>query len=403
MIFQELIKDNKPIPEESNLNFPSTAIVMIVGTYCNLRCSYCVHHATDRGKKQIMELNLLKKFIKEFLELPLQTFIFNWHGGEPLLAGLDFFKQIVEFQQRFSRKSQKIRNLIQTNGTLINKEWASFFNFHNFGIGVSLDGNKESHDRFRIDENGQGSFKKVIKGIKILRKHNIEPGILQTLTSESVSRVVENFQFFVDDLGTKNFAINPYYDVQKLNKNMTNQMVSNKEFISFLKILINLWLIRDDENLQVREIDDFLGAILEKPVLCACDFNGLCRTGFCLNYDGKVYLCDSVLGREEFFIGDISKQTLFNIFTSDRWQEIIRNINTFSSDCKICEWQTICHNGCIYHRVGKARSKYYYCFTRKKFLSYVKKIFYKYFLEKEVVKGGTKETNWRKHKRGKSH
>jgi uncharacterized protein len=221
-----------------------------------------------------------------------------------------------------------------------------------------------------MDDSGHSSFEKVVESVKILRQYGIEPGILQTLTRDNIPQVVENFRFFVDDLNIKSLAINPYRNVGS-NKEMRNQGLTDKEFTTVLKVYIDLWLTRNDENLRVREIDNFLGGILRKPVH-SCEFNGLCWTVFCLNYDGKIYLCDRFLGQEEFFCGDFSKQSLLEIFNSDIWQDMVRRVNILPSECRACEWQSVCCNGCSHLRVGGIGGKYYYCQTRKKVFAYLK-------------------------------
>jgi len=319
-----------------------------------------------------MDLELLEKFIREFLELPLPIYIFSWHGGEPLLAGLDFFEKAIELQNRHKKRGQIIQNLVQTNGTLINGEWASFFKAQKFGVGVSLDGNKKSHDRFRLDKNGKGTFDRVMEGIKILRQHGVEPGILQTLTQNNIPRVKENFRFFVDELDIKNLAVNPYSDIIGLNKWMINQQVSNEEFTIFLKTYIELWLEKDDPDLRIREIDNFIGAVLKKPIHY-CQLNGLCWATFCLNYDGEIYPCDGFLSHKEFLCGNLSKQSLLEIFTSSSWQDIYKKISDLPSECRVCKWQLVCHNGCSHLRIGGIEGKYYYCKTRKEIFAYLEK------------------------------
>jgi len=220
-----------------------------------------------------MSFGILEKFIKEYLELPVENYTFSWHGGEPLLAGLPFFEQIVKLQEKHRKKDQLIRNLVQTNGTLLDRRWAEFFKKHNFGIGVSLDGIKENHDMFRQDLFGRGTFDSVLRGIDILRDRGIEPGFLQTVTGKSVYLAEENFRFFTEKIQVKSWAINPYFDVTGTNKSMEDQQLFNDGFISLLKKYSLLWLARDDENLRIREIDELLAGVLERSVFSICNLN----------------------------------------------------------------------------------------------------------------------------------
>lgn len=341
------------------------AIVRPVGDWCNLRCKYC--YVGARKHRQTMETELLEKFIEEFLEFPFNIHTFSWHGGEPLLTGLPFFGRVVELQKQFSRKGQRIRNSIQTNGTLINDEWASFFKAHGFKVGVSLDGNKKTHDYFRIDATGHGSFDRVLHGIKILRSHSIEPGILQTLTRETVSYIEENFRFFVRDLGIKSWGLNLCFGEGNL-------MLNNEEATKAFKTYIELWLAENDESLQIREIDNFLAGILGKKAINACAYNGLCFTTFCVECNGKVYPCNRFSGQQEFLCGDLTKQSLEEILGGALWLRYVERISALSLACRKCEWRDVCRNGCPVLRIGGVEGKYFYCETREKIFSYLKEL-----------------------------
>lgn len=171
-------------------------IIKVVGDFCNLRCRYCFYNTEDQLTSRIMSDELLDKFLEEYIRLFTNDIMFIWHGGEPLLAGLSFFQKIVNLQTKYRKSHQIIKNNIQTNATLINDDWAKFFKAHNFRVGVSLDGDKKSHDFFRINNAGHGSFDQAIKGIEILRRYGIEPGIIQTITRGHLNRVREDFIFF---------------------------------------------------------------------------------------------------------------------------------------------------------------------------------------------------------------
>ena len=130
-------------------------IIKVVGDFCNLRCQYCFYNTKDQLTRRMMKDELLEKFLAQYMGLFTGRLIFIWHGGEPLLAGLPFFKKIVDIQAKNLRDGQIIQNTIQTNATLIDNAWAEFFRAHDFRVGVSLDGDKESHDHFRLSHGGE--------------------------------------------------------------------------------------------------------------------------------------------------------------------------------------------------------------------------------------------------------
>lgn len=346
-------------------------IIKVVGDFCNLRCRYCFYNPVDQSTRYVMSDELLEKFLGQYMGLFTGHLIFIWHGGEPLLAGLPFFQKVVDLQTKNLRDGQIIQNTIQTNATLVDAEWAEFFKAHGFRVGVSLDGDKENHDHFRLNHGGGGSFDRVMRGIEILRRHGIEPGIIQTLTHDNVSRAKEDFNFFANVLGTKSWGVNDYLDVAGVNKAMLDQTITNEELTQFLKTYIDLWLVQDNPNLRVREIENFISGVFSKRAP-NCTFNGSCTGFFCLEYDGRVYPCDRLSNRPELLFGDLSQQSLLEILNGPTRLRYAEDVNSLHPECAVCEWQKACHNGCTMHRVDGIRGKYYYCETRKAIFAYLK-------------------------------
>lgn len=346
-------------------------IIKIVGNSCNLRCGYCFYNTTNQSTNYRMSYELLKKFLVEYTQLFTGRLKFIWHGGEPLLAGLSFFHKIVEIQSQITRNNQVIQNFIQTNATLINEEWAKFFKKHNFKVGVSLDGNEKSNNRFRKNYNNKGSFNQIMRGIKILRTHNIKPCIIQTLTNDNLSQTKENFNFFTNIVGDRGWSTNIYLDKNNENQMMSGQSLTNKQLTKFLIDQISLWLARNDSKLKIREVENFISAMFnKKPSSCA--FNGSCAGYFCLEYDGKIYPCDRSSGYPDLLLGDISKQPLLEVLNSTKRLSYVERINNLPSECLSCEWQKSCNNGCTMHRVKDIDGKYYFCEARKTVFTYLR-------------------------------
>lgn len=346
-------------------------IIKIVGDFCNLRCRYCFYSAKDQSACHMMSDGLLEKFLSEYMGLFSGHLIFIWHGGEPLLAGLPFFRKIVDFQKKNIRLGQIIQNNIQTNATLINDEWAEFFRINNFRIGISLDGDHKSHNRFRKDCNGNGSFNRVMRGVKILRRHNVNPGFIQTIAHSNVSRAKEDFIFFTDILNAKGWGVNAYLDIDRANSAMMNQEITNDDFIKFLTAYIDLWLAKDDQHLRIREIDNFIAGVIGRRAR-NCAFNGSCADFFCLEYDGRIYPCDRSSSDDTFLLGNLSRQSLLEVLDGLARLNHVKSINSLRPDCIACEWQSACHNGCAMHRIGGVKGKFYYCETRKTIFGYLK-------------------------------
>lgn len=355
------------LTSDMNLMVP---IIKVVGNFCNLRCGYCFHHDKDQSGYTVMSESILEKFLCEYLELFSGHLSFIWHGGEPLLTGIPFFQKAVELQGRHRKDKQKIRNYIQTNATLIDDEWAEFFKKYGFRVGISLDGDKESHNRFRFDCAGIGSFDQTMRGLEILLRHGIKPGIIQTLTHSNTDRAKENFDFFANALGLKSWGINIYLDVRDENRAMAGQSVSSKRITVFLEKCIDLWLLQNDPDLKIREIDNFIAGVFGKRA-SSCNFNGSCTGYFCVDYDAKIYPCDRSSG-SEFLLGDLKQQSLLEILNGEKRLSYAKRVNSSHHDCSECEWRNACHSGCPIQRIGGVEGKYYYCETRKSVFVYLK-------------------------------
>lgn len=183
--------------------------VKIVGDFCNIRCSYCRNRDFEQGTKSVMSLEKLEQLFV-FLDSQAQEKIrVNWHGGEPLLAGRNFFNKIVELEKFYARKIWS--NAVQTNVTLVTHEWAEFFARNNFHIGVSIDGSEKTHDNDRISASGKGTYQKAMHGVSVLRSHGIYPGTICTVTKKTVGFAKEMFSGLVN-AGFKNIAFNAFYN-----------------------------------------------------------------------------------------------------------------------------------------------------------------------------------------------
>ena len=348
-----------------------TPIIKVVGDYCNLKCLYCFYFTKDQGCKKVMRLELLEKFIQQYHSIFDGKIKYIWHGGEPLLAGINFFRKIVELQNRYKRGKQEITNTIQTNATLINDKWAKFFKKYNFGVGVSLDGDKHSNDAFRRNKKGSGCFDAIMRGVDVLRKYGIDPGFIQTVTKTNAWRAESNFLFMTEVLKADRFGINHFFDPYKSNEIMKSENVNNDDLIAFLKTYIDLWIKKDSANLKIREVENFLAGAVGK---CAssCAFNGNCISYFLVENNGDIYPCDRLSTNINMLLGNIERQSLSEIIAGESRAKYMDLVSNQPDDCKACEWYNACHNGCPHHRVGGVNGKYYYCKTRKEVFSYIK-------------------------------
>jgi len=340
-------------------------VVKVVGNSCNARCSYCFYHMEDQTIGSVMKLTLLEKFIKEYLEIFQGDVCFNWHGGEPLLAGIDFFRKIVEYENLYRSSTSSIHNTVQTNGVLLNREWAVFFKQHDFGVGVSVDGDKESHDLFRKTASGASIFSATLRGIEILREHGLEPGIIQTVTHTSVKRAEGDFDFFAHELKCKHWGINFFSDPHGSNPDMKGESFTNEDLIQLMTVYLEKWTEEGDAEFYIRELDNLICGITGKRTI-SCNWNGSCAAFICVDFDGTVHAsCDRMSSRPEAVIGNVEQQPLLEILNGEKRQSYLWRVNEIPDSCERCEWLNACRNGCAADREGKLGGKYLFCSGRK--------------------------------------
>lgn len=340
-------------------------VIKVVGNSCNMRCGYCFYHTEDQGIGSRMELDLLEKFIGEYLSIFHGDVCFNWHGGEPLLAGMNFFEKIVEYEYLYRTQHSTIHNTVQTNGVLLNSEWAAFFKEHNFGVGVSIDGNKENHDLFRKATGEASVFQATLSGIEILRRHGIEPGIIQTVTHSSVKYIKETFGFFAHELKCKHLGVNFFLDPNNLNPDMIGESLTNEDFVELFSTYFEQWIEEDNAEFSVRELDNFICGVVGKRTT-SCNWNGGCAAFICVDFNGDVYAsCDRMSCRSDVIIGDIKKQHLLEILNGEKRLSYLKLVNKVPDDCILCEWLNACRNGCAADREESPGGKYLLCSGRQ--------------------------------------
>ena len=314
---------------------------------------------------------MLESFMEQYFDLFDGKLSFIWHGGEPLIVGIDYFRRIVEIQQRLLKKSQRIRNSVQTNGTLINDEWAKFFSEHDFRVGISLDGARESHDRFRRNTAGGSTHDRILESVKILQARGLSPGFIQTLTASNLDNVEADFRFLANVVGATHWGINVYHSECGGGGIMQTENVSPGDYSNYLKRLIFLWMEYNSADIGLREIDSHLCGVLGKKAR-NCSFNGECTSFFCLEHNGRIYPCDRSSDREDLLLGDFTKSSLQEILQSKERLDYVSRVDNIHEECRQCDWQNVCNNGCTMHRDGSIDGKYYYCQSRKDVLGYLK-------------------------------
>jgi uncharacterized protein len=256
---------------------------------------------------------------------------------------------------------------------LIDENWAQFLSKFQFQVGVSLDGPKRLHDCFRKFHNGQESFEDVMRGVELLRKYNLNPGVLSVIHSQNVKHPKEMFNFFVNT-GFRRIVFNhikiggrPY------SKKLPRNIVEPKEYTRFINKVFDLWLLKDDSRIEIRQIRSILQGLLGGQYR-SCEFDEKCDRFFTVEYNGEIYPCDCDYGllQKKFHFGNI-KNGIEKIITSDKYKKYQIKLQKIKQKCSKCRWYRICKGGCLgdYSDITLNNFKNYFCQGLKKIYQHI--------------------------------
>ncbi|KOA92212.1 anaerobic sulfatase maturase [Clostridium botulinum] len=316
---------------------------------CNLRCTYCFYYdiCTHRNVKSfgMMKVSLLETLVKKAFDEAEVSCTFAFQGGEPTLVGIEFFKSLITFVKKYNKNNINVFYAIQTNGTTINEDWANFFKEHNFLVGVSLDGTKEIHDQYRLDDYGKGSFNKIMTNINLLNKYNVQYNILSVVHKNTSRHISKIYKFFKkQDFRYLQFI--PCLDPINDSRENYPYSLNAKDYEIFLNKLFDLWF--DDfikgRFISIRYFDDLLSILLGNNPGSCC-MNGFCSCEFIIEADGSVYPCDFYVF-DKYKLGLIEENSFTELFNSKITEDFIKSSCNHSSECDNCKWYPLCRSGC---------------------------------------------------------
>jgi uncharacterized protein len=371
-----------------------------IGAACNLRCDYCFYLEKEKlfPEKENFRMSdaVLENYVRQYVESqPTPEVEFVWHGGEPTLMGIDFFRKAVQYQAPY-RKSKTIKNSLQTNGTLLTDEWCEFFKKNGFFIGLSLDGPEEVHDRYRMDRGGKPTFQSVMKGLRLLQKHRVDYNVLACVAKETAYKPLEVYRFFkkqgvefiqftpviervADERSSKyGLSLASPSDLEEEEKNtaVTPWTVEPEAYGDFLIAIYEEWVRADVGKVFVMNFEWALNAWIGNPSP-VCIFAEQCGRAVALEHNGDLYACDHYV-YPEYRLGNIMNDNLGKM--------VERSVSsgfgphkkeTLPKGCKECEVLKACWGGCPKHRFAKnAREEHgvhYLCGGYKKFFKHIRK------------------------------
>ncbi len=324
------------------------------GAICNLDCAYCFFLAKELlypGSRFRMADELLENYIRQLIEAHQTPEVtIAWQGGEPTLMGLDFFQRSIDYARKYARPDQTIQHTIQTNGTLLNDEWAAFFKEHNFLVGISLDGPREMHDQYRQDKGGAPTFDKVMRGLSFLKKHGVEWNALVTLNHANAEHPLEVYRFLRDECGATFIQFIPI--VERLHESgvpygnaVTDRSITAKQYGQFLIDVFEEWVRRDIAKVYVQMFDVALANWYGEPA-GLCVFSQTCGTALALEHNGDLYSCDHFV-EPQYKLGNINQTHMIELIASDQQLKFGRDkFDTLPQYCLKCAVRFACHGGC---------------------------------------------------------
>ena len=325
------------------------------GARCNLYCDYCFFLEKEKlypNSNFYMSDETMELYIKQTIESQnIPEITIAWQGGEPTLMGLDFFKRAIEIEKKYSRPGITVLNTLQTNGVLLNEEWCQFLHENNFLIGISIDGPKKLHDKFRHDKAGNSVFEKVVHGIRLMQQHHVEFNILCTVNTENSRYPTEVYRFFRDELKAQFIQFIPIVEKDE-NSLVTNRTVNSQQFGKFLITIFDEWIKRDVGEMFIQFFDGVLASYV-RGFSSLCILQPTCGEGVALEHNGDVYSCDHFVD-PEYCLGNIHDKPVIDLITSE--QQLMFGQNKQASlphHCKECEFLFTCHGECPKNRILK--------------------------------------------------
>jgi uncharacterized protein len=330
------------------------------GAVCNLACGYCYFLRKEDlypGSSFRMSDAVLERTVEETLAAqPGPEVVFAWQGGEPTLMGPAFFERAVALAEARRRPHQRVLHTLQTNATRLDDAWGALLARHGFLVGVSLDGPRELHDRYRRDKGGGGSFDAVMRGVEVLRRHGVEWNALVTVHAGNAHAPLDVYRFLRDEAGARFLQFIPIVERAdptgaQRGTALTERSVDGAAFGRFLLAVFGAWVRRDVGTVYVQAFDDLLAKHLGVPG-GICVHQPTCGQALALEHTGDVYACDHYV-EPDYRLGNLL-ETPLAAFVDDPRQRAFgaAKRTTLTAQCRRCPVLALCHGGCPKDRVA---------------------------------------------------
>jgi uncharacterized protein len=340
------------------------------GAVCNLDCSYCFFLSKEMlypGSRFRMADELLEEYLRQLIEAHKQVpeVTIAWQGGEPTMMGLEFFHRSVELAEQYLKPGQQASYTIQTNGTLLDEEWAAFFKENGFLVGISIDGSREMHDAYRVNKGGRGSFDQVMRGLEFLREAEVEWNALTTVHARNGDHGREVYRFLRDECQARFIQFIPIIErvaeatdgevpwsswrdrplYEQKGELVTNRSIGAEQYGRFLIEVFEEWVRHDVGKVYVQLFDVTLANwVGEPPGLCV--HSETCGLALALEHTGDLYSCDHFV-EPRYKLGNIKEHRMLDMVASQQQRQFgLDKRDTLPQFCLDCDVRFACHGGC---------------------------------------------------------
>lgn len=348
---------------------PLYVMLKPAGAHCNLACKYCYYLEKNNlyptAQRHLMSDEMLEQFTREYIEAQtMNQVLFTWHGGEPLLRSIDFYRKALSLQQKYAG-GRRIDNVIQTNGTLLTDEWCEFFAQNHWLVGISIDGPQPDHDHYRLTAAGKPSWQKVMQGIKLLKKHGVEWNAMAVVNAYNANHPLEFYRFFKEN-GCQFLQFTPIVErltrhedgrtlaslADKNEISLSEASVAPEQWGYFLCAIFDEWVRKDVGKIFVEIFDCTLANWMGiSPGICA--YSKECGHAGVMEHNGDVYSCDHFVF-PEYKLGNIRDHSLIDMLYGEQQQEFSRlKHSSLPRQCKECDMEFACHGECPKNRFMK--------------------------------------------------
>lgn len=342
------------------------------GAHCNLACDYCYYLEKQKlyqnGEKHVMSDQLTEVFVREYIQSQFGREVnFTWHGGEPMIRPLSYYKKVVRWQRQYA-EGKTILNCLQTNGTLLTPEWCRFLHDEGWLVGISIDGPQNMHDAYRMKRNGAPTWEKVMQGIEMLDRYEVEWNAMAVVNDITAARPLDFYRFFRDELECRYLQFTPV--VERIHRHQDGRhlahVMDGEEYAvapfsvtpeawgEFLCTMFDEWYRNDVGEMFVQTFEATL-ANWAGVTPGVCSLSDWCGHAAVMEHNGDIYCCDHFVF-PEYYLGNIRNRGILDMLNSEK-QMAFADMKTkgLPAQCHKCQWQFACHGECPRNRFVKTK------------------------------------------------